>query len=323
MGFKFSTDNGVIKVSQGYHVVLKAECINNLYYLQGSTVTDTAAVSIASNTSNTKLWHMHLGHMSEKGMLLLHKRGYLKDIGKSEFCEHCVFDKQKRVSFSLSTHCTKGILDYIHSDLWGRAPHSSIGGCDYMITFIDDFSRNVWLYFLKHKTMLLLYSSNGKLWWKIRLAEKIKKLRTNNGLEFFNSEFNSLCGDHGIARHKTVTGTPQQNSVAERMNHTILERVCCMLSNAGLWDKHGLWAEAASIACYLINRSPNSAINFKIPEEVWTGKLVDYSNLRMFGCPTYAHVNNGNLVPRAQKCTFVGYGSDVKGYRFCVLILKR
>ena len=122
MGFKFSTDNGVIKVSQGYHVVLKAECINNLYYLQGSTVTDTAAVSIASNTSNTKLWHMHLGHMSEKGMLLLHKRGYLKDIGKSEFCEHCVFDKQKRVSFSLSTHCTKGILDYIHSDLWGQAP---------------------------------------------------------------------------------------------------------------------------------------------------------------------------------------------------------
>jgi hypothetical protein len=42
-----------------------------------------------------------------------------------------------------------------------------------------------------------------------------------------------------------------------------------MLSNAGLWDKHGLWAEAASVACYFINRSPNSAIDFKIPEEVW------------------------------------------------------
>jgi hypothetical protein len=88
-----------------------------------------------------------------------------------------------------------------------------------------------------------------------------------------------------------------------------------MLSNAGLWDKHGLWAEAASAACYLINRSPNSAIDFKIPEEVWTGKPVDYSNLRIFGCPTYAHVNNGKLVPRAQKCIFIGYGSGVKRYR--------
>jgi hypothetical protein len=41
-----------------------------------------------------------------------------------------------------------------------------------------------------------------------------------------------------------------------------------MLSNAGLWDKHGLWAEAANVACYLINHSPNLAIDFKIPKEV-------------------------------------------------------
>jgi hypothetical protein len=143
MGFKFSTDNGVLKVSQGNRVVLKAECINNLYYLQGSTVIGTVVVSIASNTSNTKFWHMRLEHMSEKGMHLLHKRGYLNDIGKLKFCEHYVFGKQKRVSFSLFTRYTKGILDYIHSDLWGRAPHSYIGGCDYMITFIDDFSNEV------------------------------------------------------------------------------------------------------------------------------------------------------------------------------------
>jgi hypothetical protein len=116
--------------------VLKAKHISNLYYLQDSIVTGTATVSIASNTSNIKLWRMRLGHMSEKCMHLLHKRGYLNNIGKLEFCECCVFGKQKRVSFSLSTHCTKGVLDYIPSDLWGRAPHSSIGGSDYMITFL-------------------------------------------------------------------------------------------------------------------------------------------------------------------------------------------
>jgi hypothetical protein len=93
MGFKFSVDNGVLKVSQGNHIALKAERINNLYYLQGSTVIGAAAVSIASSTSNTKLCHMCLGHMSEKGMHHLHKRCYLNDIGKLEFCEHCVFRK--------------------------------------------------------------------------------------------------------------------------------------------------------------------------------------------------------------------------------------
>jgi hypothetical protein len=128
---------------------------------------------------------------------------------------------------------------------------------------------------------------------------------------------------HGIARHKTVPSNPQHNGVAERMNHTILECVHCMLSNAGLWDKHGLWAEAANAASYLINRSPNSAIDFKIPEEVWIGKPVDYSNLRIFGCPAYAHVNNGKLVPGAQKYTFIGYGSGVKGYRLLCADFKK
>jgi hypothetical protein len=69
--------------------------------------------------------------------------------------------------------------------------------------------------------------------------------------------------------------------------------------NASLWDKHGLWVEAAFVAYYVINLSPNSAIDFKILEEVSTDKPVDYSNLRIFGCPAYAHVNNGKLVPRA------------------------
>jgi hypothetical protein len=123
-------------------------------------------------------------------------------------------------------------------------------------------------------------------------------------LEFCNGEFNSLYVDHGIARPKTVPCIPQQNGVADRMSRTILERICCLLYNAGLWDKHDLWAEAASTACYLINRSPNSAIDFKILEEVWIGKPVDY-----------AHVNNDKLVFRAQNALFIGYGSGVKGYR--------
>jgi hypothetical protein len=54
-----------------------------------------------------------------------------------------VYLANRRERFSLSTHCTKDIFDYIHSDFWGQAPHSSIGGCDYMITFIDDFTQKV------------------------------------------------------------------------------------------------------------------------------------------------------------------------------------
>ena len=60
----------------------------------------------------------------------------------------------------------------------------------------------------------------------------MKCLRTDNGLEFCFDEFNTLCKKEGIVRHRTVRHTPQQNSVAERMNRTLMEKVRCMLSNA-------------------------------------------------------------------------------------------
>ena len=87
-----------------------------------------------------------------------------------------------------------------------------------------------------------------------------------------------------------------------------------MLSHYGLVKE--FWVEAASTACYLINRSPNGALDGCIPEELWSCNLVDYSNLRIFGCPVYSHVNEGKLEPRVKKCLFLGYGLGVKGHRF-------
>ncbi|WVZ87496.1 hypothetical protein U9M48_034125, partial [Paspalum notatum var. saurae] len=84
-------------------------------------------------------------------------------------------------------------------------------------------------------------------------------------------------------RHHTISHTPQQNGVAERMNRTIVSKARCMLSNAGMVGQ--FWAEA-NTACHLINRSPSNAIDKKTPME----------NLEA-------------------KCIFLGYGSGVKGYK--------
>ena len=97
------------------------------------------------------------------------------------------------------------------------------------------------------------------------------------------------------------------------MNRTLLERARCLLLNAGL--DRSFWAEALNTACYLINRSPATAIDCKTPIEVWSGKPADYSKLRVFRCPTYYHVSEGKLDPRAKKGIFLGYGDGVKGYR--------
>ena len=49
------------------------------------------------------------------------------------------------------------------------------------------------------------------------------------------------------------------------------------------------WGEAVMTASHLVNFSPSTAIDFKSPEEMWTGKIPDYSKLKVFGCAAYAH----------------------------------
>ena len=107
--------------------------------------------------------------------------------------------------------------------------------------------------------------------------KQIKCLRTDNGMEFYGKDFTKFCEKEGIVRHRTVPGTSQQNGVAERKNKTLLERARSMLSHAGLGKE--FWAEAINMACYLINRSPSSAIEWKTPEKVWSGISIDYSEL--------------------------------------------
>ncbi|KAG8477517.1 hypothetical protein CXB51_031022 [Gossypium anomalum] len=111
----------------------------------------------------------------------------------------------------------------------------------------------------------------------------------------------------------TVHHTSQQNGVAKRMNRTIIEKVRCMLSNANL--SKSFWAEATSTACFFINRSLSIAIEKKTPQEVWSSNPANYSDLKIFGCPAYAHVDNGKLEPRSIKCVFLGYKAGVKGYK--------
>ncbi|KAJ9537531.1 hypothetical protein OSB04_030264 [Centaurea solstitialis] len=284
---------------------------------RGQTVTGDVAVASKkmSDGDLTKLWHLRLSCMSLGGMTELSQRDLLNGhkVTDLQFCEHCVFGKTKRVWFSSGIHTTKGPLDNTHSDLWGPARVTSYGGASYMLTIIDDFSRRVWDFFLRRKSDVFEVFRDWRTMIEKQSGKEVKYLRTDNGLEFCSEEFNAYFQKNGITRHRTIAHTPQQNGVAESMNRTILEKVRCMLSNSKM--PKSFWAEAASTACYLINRSPSVTLDKKTPMEVWNGSPADYTDLKIFGCPTYARVDNGKLEPRAVKCKFLGYKDGVKGFR--------
>ena len=311
-------EKGVLRVIKGSMVIMKGIKQNGLYVMDGHTVVGEANVT-NSRGNRSMLWHLRMRHISERGLRELQKQRVFEDdhIGALGFCEDCIIEKSSRLRFETAAHTTKEKLGYIYSDLWGPAQVNLLGGCRYFLTFIDDFSRMVWVFALKSKYEVLEKFKNWKTFVENQTDLKVKALRTDNGLEYCNKLFEEFCKKNGIQRHKTVTYTSQQNGLAERMNMTLVEKVRCMLIYSKL--PKTLWAEALNTSCYLVNMSPSTAIGCKTPMELWLGRLDDYAKLRIFGCTAYAHVKQGKLEPRALKYRFLGYPEGVKGYRlWCI-----
>ncbi|KAL5837106.1 hypothetical protein ACOSQ3_014275 [Xanthoceras sorbifolium] len=304
------------KITKGALVVARGKKCGTLYVT--SNLENIVAVADADGKSN--LWHQRLGHMSEKGMKTLLSKGKLPDLKAVDvgLCEDCIFGKQKKVSFAKIGKIPKAEkLELVHTDVLGPSPVSSLSGSLYYVTFIDDSTRKVWVYFLKKKSEVFDTFRKWKAMVENETGLKIKRLRSDNGGEYRDSRFREFCANSGIKMEKTVPMTPQQNGVAERMNRTLNERARSMRLHAGLPKM--LWAEAVNTAAYLINRGPSVPLDGGIPEEVWSGKEVNVSHLRVFGCISYVHIDSAErskLDAKSNKCVFVGYGGDEFGYRF-------
>ena len=96
-----------------------------------------------------------------------------------------------------------------------------------------------------------------------------------------------------------------------------------MLSQAKLGKE--FQAEAVTYASHIINRLPATMNEGKTPLEVWFGSpTTNYDSLHIFGCPTYYHVKDSKLDPRAKKAIFLGFSSGVKEYRlWCTKTKKK
>jgi hypothetical protein len=86
----------------------------------------------------------------------MHNKGMVEDFPaynlEVNFCEHCVYGKQIWVRFPSGATKENGILELVHSDVFGPVSVPSLGGSMYYVSFIDYFSRKTWIYFLRKKS---------------------------------------------------------------------------------------------------------------------------------------------------------------------------
>uniref|UniRef100_A0A803N378 Integrase catalytic domain-containing protein n=1 Tax=Chenopodium quinoa TaxID=63459 RepID=A0A803N378_CHEQI len=79
---------------------------------------------------------------------------------------------------------------------------------------VDNFSRKVWSFFIKHKDDVFDVFLDWKTMIEKKTEKRIKTLRTDNCLEFVEKKFTKYCSKNGIVRYRTYVGRPQQNGVA-------------------------------------------------------------------------------------------------------------
>ena len=100
----------------------------------------------------SELWHKRPAHINYKALPYVRKvvTGLpFLNIDHEDTFKGCARGKNIKNSFSKGEKKTKGTLELSHSDVCGPMPSTALSGYEYYVTFIDDYSRKTWIYFLK------------------------------------------------------------------------------------------------------------------------------------------------------------------------------
>ncbi|GJY22735.1 retrovirus-related pol polyprotein from transposon TNT 1-94 [Tanacetum coccineum] len=227
LGCKVEIQNKIMKIIKGALVLMKREKVAaNLYHLKGEIIKEAEA-SVASYSLSHRVAHQKLGHMSKQGMKILVERKLLSGLVKISlpFCEHYVINKQHRLKFKTSNSRSVYVLELVHSDVW-QAPVQSLGGAKYFVSFIDDYSTRCWVYPIKKKSDVFEV-------FKARRNQKVVHNSIHSSIEWSSR-------------------VDEQNLVRKRK------------SNVGNYKVgKNFLVEAVNTACYVINRSPSTAVELR------------------------------------------------------------
>ncbi|MCH80296.1 retrovirus-related pol polyprotein from transposon tnt 1-94 [Trifolium medium] len=166
---------------------------------------------------------------------------------------------------------SSSVLEVVHSNVCGPFDEKSLGGNRYFITFVDEYSRKMWIYLIQTKDEVFDEFKRFKALVENQSSKRI--LRTDGGGEYTSKKFESFCVENGIEHEVTAPYTPQHNGLAERRNMTILDMARCMkmtfsrdviVDEAKSWD----WISGSSTSKPLISSIENEDIDSESSDEV-------------------------------------------------------
>jgi transposase InsO family protein len=267
-------------------------------------------------------WLWHRPHVGMKNLHKLLKGEHISGLThvhfeKDRICSACQAGKQVGAH-----HPHKNImtidrsLELLHMDLFGSIAYISISRSKYCLVIVDDYSRFTWVFFLQEKSQTQETLKRFLRRVQNEFVLRIKKIRSDNGTEFKNSQIEGFLEEEGIKHEFSSPYTPQQNGVVERKNRTLLNMARTMLDEYKTPDR--FWAEAINTACYSINWLYLHRILKKTSYELLTGKKPNVSYFRVFGSKCFILIKRGRnskFAPKAVEGFLLGYDSNTRAYR--------
>ncbi|GKF52535.1 retrovirus-related pol polyprotein from transposon TNT 1-94, partial [Tanacetum coccineum] len=236
----------------------------------------SSPIFLLSNASKTKswLWHRRLSHLNFGAINHLARHGLVR--GLPNLCSACTIGKSKKKPHKPKSEDTNQEKLYLlHMDLCGPMRVASVNGKKYILVIVDDYSRFMWVKFLRSKDEAPDFIIKFLKMIQLRLKILVRHIRIDNGTEFVNQTLREYYEKVGISHETFVARSPQQNGVVERRNYTLIEAARTMLIyvKALLF----LWADVVATACYTQNCSIIRIRHGKTPYELSHDKLPDLS----------------------------------------------
>nr|GEU52047.1 putative ribonuclease H-like domain-containing protein [Tanacetum cinerariifolium] len=313
------------KLPDESQVLLRVPRENNMYNVNLKNIVpsrDLTCLFAKAIIDESNLWHKRLEHINFKTINKLVKDNLVRGLPTKVFkndntCVACKKGKQHRASCKTKpASSVNQPLFRLYMDLFRPTFVKSLNKKSYCLVVTEDYSRVTWVFFLatKDETSLILKTFITGL--ENQLSLKVKVIRSDNRTEFKNSNLNQFCGMKGIKREFSVPRNPQQNSIAERKNRTLIEATRTMLADSLL--PISFWAKAVNTACYVQNRVLVSKPHKKNPYELLHGRRPSIGFMRPFGCPvTILNTLDflGKFDGKVDEGFLVGYSVNSKAFR--------
>lgn len=156
-GYDLQFKNGTFKIlnASSIEIAFGTKTKGNIFHLNADEKR-----CLISEIDESWLWHRRMYHVNFDCMVRISSTQVVRDLPKivkptNLVCKECQMGKKTRTSFKSKLYSSNGLLDLVHTDLGGPTRVRSMQGDIYFMFLIDDYSKMIWVTFLKEKSEAL------------------------------------------------------------------------------------------------------------------------------------------------------------------------